>query len=61
MIRAASRIATAEAQAASANDRAIATETRAIHAEKAFKQVAEAIRAQLIGLNNNIKCRARAA
>jgi len=62
LIRAASRIATAEAQAASANDRAIAIERRAIDAEKAFKQVAEAIRAQLIGLNNNIiKCRASAA
>jgi hypothetical protein len=54
LMRAASRIATTEAQLASAEERIRATEVRAIQAEKAFKQIEQAIRKQLLGLEANI-------
>ena len=51
------RIRAAEAELARAEDRIKATEARALTAERAFKQLEQAIRAQLIGLEKSISAR----
>jgi chromosome segregation ATPase len=51
------RIRAAEAELAGAEDRIKATEARALTAERAFKQLEQAIRAQLIGLEKSMSAR----
>jgi hypothetical protein len=55
--RTGSRIRAAEAELARAEDRIKATEVRALTAERAFKQLEQAIRAQLIGLEKSMSAR----
>jgi chromosome segregation ATPase len=54
LIRTISRIATADAQLSSAEDRLRASDMRATNAEKAFKQLEQAIHAQLVGINRGL-------
>jgi chromosome segregation ATPase len=54
LARTQSRIANAEAQLAKAEQHMRAAETRAINAEKAVSQIEDAIRTQLVGLQENL-------
>ena len=62
LMRAVSRIANGESELAKAEERGRATEARAINAEKAFMQLEQAIRTQLVDLGKGLNSRsARAA
>jgi chromosome segregation ATPase len=56
-----SRIASAEAQLGSAEEQVRAIEARAIRAEQAFKQLEQAIRKQLLGLESRLNTRSASA
>jgi chromosome segregation ATPase len=61
LMRAVSRIANDEAQLAKAEERRRATEARAIKAEKAFMQLEQAIRTQLIEPGKGLNSRSASA